>query len=277
MIIYSITNTTNGKIYIGCTTNKNRRWRRHQTELTNQYHDNEHLQRAWNKDGHNAFVFAIVETCNSHDEMWERECFWISHYQSHLSEKGYNLSLGGKGSTITSAGLARIIKANKGRPLTEEHKRRIGLANKGKPINWEARRRASETLRRRYAEGSLVPAVFPRKLGPLNPKWGTHHTQATKAKIKAARIRMGKTYEEMYGKEKAEQMVATLKIYNRKGIASHLYKKFDVNLLKKQLDQKLPLRHIMVQLGISRNTALAHFKQAYGITIKEYKKNLIKT
>lgn len=59
--IYRITNTNNGKFYIGSSIHVTKRWWEHKKWLRLGSHHNYHLQASWNKHGENAFVFAIEE------------------------------------------------------------------------------------------------------------------------------------------------------------------------------------------------------------------------
>lgn len=91
--IYKITNTLNGKIYIGQTsTTIEQRWKQHIRD-SKRYLDRP-LYRAFNKYGIDAFKIEIIEKCSS-DKVNERECFWIAYYNSYYY--GYNATLGGDG------------------------------------------------------------------------------------------------------------------------------------------------------------------------------------
>lgn len=92
--IYSITNTINGKKYIGHSTNIKQRWNYHKTYLKNNEHDNQHLQDDYNKFGASAFEYELVEECEE-SKLDEREVYWISVYDS--KNNGYNMTIGGKG------------------------------------------------------------------------------------------------------------------------------------------------------------------------------------
>ena len=53
--IYMIRNLSNNKVYIGQSTNINRRWNDHKMKLKNNIHYNEHLQKSYNKYGEKFF------------------------------------------------------------------------------------------------------------------------------------------------------------------------------------------------------------------------------
>ena len=59
--IYKITNTANGKVYIGSSVDVHGRFNCHRSDLRNNRHGNQHLQNAWNLYGENSFVFEIIE------------------------------------------------------------------------------------------------------------------------------------------------------------------------------------------------------------------------
>ena len=66
--IYSITNVQNGNRYIGSATDLHNRCCKHRAMLRGGYHENEHLQRAWNKYGEEHFVFIELEICDTNDD-----------------------------------------------------------------------------------------------------------------------------------------------------------------------------------------------------------------
>ena len=92
--IYKITNTLNGKVYIGQTVQSiQQRWRQHvQDAYANQ--KCLHLCSAIVKYGKENFLVEEIEEC-SQDLLDEREVYWIKEYNSQID--GYNITAGGKG------------------------------------------------------------------------------------------------------------------------------------------------------------------------------------
>ena len=92
--IYQITNTINGKCYIGQSDNIQARWRKHRTVPFNSNSRcyNYPLYRAIRKYGLENFTFTILEECEL-DELEEKEIFYIKQY--HAYTEGYNQNPGG--------------------------------------------------------------------------------------------------------------------------------------------------------------------------------------
>ncbi len=87
--IYTITNTVNGKIYVGKAVNIGERLNCHKSKLRNGKHDNAHLQRAWNKYGQQNFLFEILEEC-SREFLCSFEHYWCNLLNVHNDDCGYN-------------------------------------------------------------------------------------------------------------------------------------------------------------------------------------------
>ena len=91
--IYKITNTVNGKIYIGKTERTvEERFLEHLRDSDKRIFEKRPLYSAIRKYGKKAFV---VETIEETDYPEERETYWIEYYQSF--KHGYNATLGGDG------------------------------------------------------------------------------------------------------------------------------------------------------------------------------------
>lgn len=94
MIIYQITNTVNGKFYIGKTTKSaEERLRKH---IYNARHGTEtYLYRAMRKYGEDSFSISIIEETS---DLNDREMFWIQ-----TLNPDYNMTLGGDGGNISKS------------------------------------------------------------------------------------------------------------------------------------------------------------------------------
>ncbi len=89
--IYSITNTANGKVYVGCAISICRRIASHRSALRSNKHRNPLLQASWNEHGRAAFQFAVLEFCSVQD-LGTREHFWINIFGSDKASKGFNIA-----------------------------------------------------------------------------------------------------------------------------------------------------------------------------------------
>ena len=94
--IYLITNTINGKYYVGQTVNSiQTRWSQHKCEAKRGIPD-VYFIRALKKYGPENFIVEELEECA--DELLnEREIYYIKKYDSNNNNKGYNSTIGGEG------------------------------------------------------------------------------------------------------------------------------------------------------------------------------------
>lgn len=140
--IYRITNLVNGKTYIGKTgVSFGDRWDCHKAQLNGGYHDNPHLQKAWNKYGSKSFEFAVVEATDDVSVLDDLERKYIKEYRS-IGEC-YNILDGGDGGFLL------------GSHLSEDARRKIGEKNRinmtGRKASEETKRKMSSSQKRRYA------------------------------------------------------------------------------------------------------------------------------
>ena len=112
--IYMILNRTNNKVYIGQSIDIHKRWTKHRRELRNNKHDNDHLQKSWNRDGEQYFDFIILCECPQ-NKLNEMEQYYILCFNSKYREFGYNKDMGGKAKTfIRETTKKRLREANIG-------------------------------------------------------------------------------------------------------------------------------------------------------------------
>jgi group I intron endonuclease len=157
--IYLITNTANGKRYVGSAVQLRKRWKAHRSDLRAAKHHCRHLQNAWNKYGGEAFTVSVLEFTEA-GALIEREQFWIDRLSPeyntlrvagsclgsvHTPETrakisaalmGHKINVGRKHRPET---IAKIKAANTGQKRTPEQVERIRAAGTGRVMSPEAR------------------------------------------------------------------------------------------------------------------------------------------
>ena len=129
MIVYLVTNKTNGKQYVGQTVKKlNLRWNEHTSSKSNGA-----LQRAIRKHKKVNFSLLILHECDTKEEMDFVESFYISFLNTR-AHNGYNLTDGGEGRSgyhLSEEAKKRISEKNSGHTMSLEQKAQISKRHKG--------------------------------------------------------------------------------------------------------------------------------------------------
>ena len=145
-IIYGARNTVNGKWYIGQTVNYKQRKHNH-LRYARHNRDRCVFHAAIRKYGEDAFDWTVLEyNINTHDELNEREKYWIQEKNSRIPN-GYNMNAGGNGTANhhqSEETRKRISATLTGRKQSEETKRKKSAALKGKPFSEAHRMHLSE-------------------------------------------------------------------------------------------------------------------------------------
>lgn len=173
--IYCMTNSVNGKVYVGQSINVERRIRAHRYRLASGvYRGNIHLQRAWSKYGAANFCFSLLEACVP-ESLEARERHWIRALDSMRS--GYNKSPGGAapmlGKKMSTEQKSRIAASMRGKKKTKEHARKVADAQRGQkrqPLSAEHKAVLSASIRKGWAryevEGERVSLLeLSRRFG----------------------------------------------------------------------------------------------------------------
>lgn len=147
--IYVITNTINGKVYIGQTKDPRRRWNEHKRPKTNTK-----LSRAIQEFGVSNFKMEILLEGLLSTEVDDFETFLIAEYNS--IDCGYNICSEGSstrgvvGRKFTEEHKQKIAEAHKGFKHSEETKQRISkvkTGRKGTPHTEEHKKKLSENMK----------------------------------------------------------------------------------------------------------------------------------
>jgi hypothetical protein len=93
--LYRITNTLNGKVYIGQTRDPIHRWRIHLRAKDARRISSSCLHASIRKHGGNSFTFEVLEVHEGLEKANEAEIRLIAQHGSTDRTKGYNLTVGG--------------------------------------------------------------------------------------------------------------------------------------------------------------------------------------
>ena len=143
--VYKITNTLNGKVYIGQTVDYRKRKVGHFSYLRRNAHRNRYLQKSFNKYGESSFKMEIIKEC-AVDELDKLEIYYMRKYNSIDKTLGYNMVIGGNtNKSFPDYIRQKMSRSQKGRIIAEEHRKRIGKWHKGKTISPKDIEKANKT------------------------------------------------------------------------------------------------------------------------------------
>jgi len=147
MIVYKVTNTINGKVYIGYTTKtleERKQAHQHKANTKSNIHYFYLFKQAIRKYGMESFIWETICKCVSIEECCEKEIHFIKEYNT-ISPNGYNLTEGGNGGIASQEIKDKISKSVK--KYWSENKEEhpwfdIGSGTRSKWANkaWETKR-----------------------------------------------------------------------------------------------------------------------------------------
>lgn len=150
MIIYKVTNSINGKIYIGQTI-KSLEYRKYNHVGGARRNPATYFLRVLKKYGADSFKWQVICICPNLNSLNEQERYYISLYDSF--NNGYNLNKGGGGTygyKISEETRNKLRKAKQN--MSDETKKRMSISkrgkkncNYGKPLSKKHRKRISES------------------------------------------------------------------------------------------------------------------------------------
>ena len=203
--VYKISNLVSDRYYIGYSKNINKRFCVHRSKLKNSCHDNIFLQRAYNLDGEDKFIYEIIHKCNTDKEAKEIELQYLTDLS--IRNKLYNLNYNNSGGDLLTnhpdkeSIREQILKSYTetiSKMSSEERKEKYGKNGEkngmyGKTHTEEARKKFSEVhTGNSYCKGKKASdetkkkfsEIAKQRIGEKNPFFGKHHTEETKEKLR---------------------------------------------------------------------------------------------
>ena len=164
--IYKITNSINGKFYIGSASKFSARWDVHKHHLRYNKHDNEHLQNSWNKHGEENFKFEVVLECEKEELIYYEQvyinslnpeyniCKVAGNTTGNVCSEETKVKIGNsrrdkKHTEESKAKMSASRIGIKRGPFSEDHIRKLSEANKGKKQTEEHIANVSKSLKGR--------------------------------------------------------------------------------------------------------------------------------
>lgn len=158
-VIYTITNTVTGRVYVGSALHLSARWKLHRQQLAAGKHHAKRLQGSWNRHGPGAFEWTTVEFV-PRESLLMREQVWIDVLRSAEPQYGYNsypvagsalgvkhsasarsqMRAAKKGKKHSAEWVANQAAATRGRIQSPEHAASSRVANLGRKLSdeWKA-------------------------------------------------------------------------------------------------------------------------------------------
>jgi group I intron endonuclease len=204
MLIYLITNTQNGKHYIGQTTcTIEKRWQEHiYNAQGNRQRSMYPLYHAIRKYGKHQFCIAVLAESSSQNEINELEQDFIAAYNTLDKNFGYNRHKGGnKPPLSTPESRRKAGLAIKGKPFSEEHCQNISKALAGRKLSPERIQKmkgrivSEETRQKMSNSGGWRRELksSPEHIEKIRiANTGKKHSEETKQKISASKINPSK-------------------------------------------------------------------------------------
>jgi group I intron endonuclease len=162
--MYCIENTINDKLYIGYSTNPDKRWLDHLRTADGgkeKYPSYSYIHKAMAKYGKENFIFTVFSCYKNTSEAKEAERYWIAEMKNQ-SIPLYNLTEGGDGAV--------------GYIPTEDTRKNMSIAHLGVMHTEESKKKMSETRRSR------------NYVAEKTSFFGKKHTEETKIKQSNAKV-----------------------------------------------------------------------------------------
>jgi len=221
--IYKITNTINGKVYIGKTGKTiEERWTKHLENARalkrareanpDKNIEGSHLNNAINKYGSNAFIVNQEDIAYSREELNELERYWVKEYDSMNPDKGYNMTEGGEGGRQSPEVIKKMTEISRERAKDPEWRKKVSEAGTKK---WREDTEYREKQTKERQERGKDPE-FLRKMTEINrereknPDWLQKMTKINQeiARNPQVQEKMSRVMSEKWQEQKYQESVS---------------------------------------------------------------------
>jgi len=254
--IYKITNTKNGKFYIGSSVNIQKRWNAHKRALRKNKHENILLQRSWNKYGEEYFQFEIIEETN---DVLLQEQHYLDELKPYDPKIGFNIgkqATGGdnltnhpdKENIITQ--IKQTCKTRYANMSEEEKQQRSNAVkgdknpNFGNKWNAKQRKRMSKYMTGRKHSAKTIELISN------NTKQMWQNEESRKKLIEA---RTGEK-NHFYGKKHSEESLNKIRLKKLSQLYEKPIEEMNCNIVKIKNKIYVGIEFAAIMSGISQNT-----------------------
>lgn len=205
--IYKITSPS-GKVYIGQSTDIEKRWK---TYFNYRAVHQKKLHNSLKKYGAENHTFTVVQECEE-EQLNALERYWQEYYDV-LGKNGLNLKLtsgDGFNAKLSKETIEKIRKAHKGKKLSDDHKKKLSIAFTGERNHFYGKTHTKETSKKiSLSNKNRVHTEEARRKMSASQK-GRKHSEETKNKISKANIGIKKTIEQV--NKQRESLIAGGKV-----------------------------------------------------------------
>lgn len=174
--VYKHTNTKNGKVYIGITSQSiKRRWR----NFGHGYKTNGYFYSAIKKYGWDSFSHEIILKNLSRDEAQNIEIKLILKYKSVNPNYGYNLTYGGEANVPSDETRLKMSESKIGKKATEETKEKFSKIFSGKGNPFYGKKHSEEAIAKMKLNCKVAK-------GEEHYMWGKHLSRERRESISKA-------------------------------------------------------------------------------------------
>lgn len=183
--IYKITNTVNGKAYIGQTIHDAVKGRI-ADHLNGNSKGSRLVKRAIEKYGKDAFTYDILYDGIIPKFLDALEIAAIEKFNT-IAPHGYNLTTGGEGGSHCKETRQKLSEINIGKKHSEETRRKLSEINTGKKLLAETCRKMSEARKGKTRSPETICKMSESKRGEKNPNYGKSPSIETRRKLSESR------------------------------------------------------------------------------------------